>query len=118
MVFHQIRDYGRRRLWLRGWTVAEDHAERTAVLLKIHGRVQGVWYRGWTVDQARQLELDGWVRNLRDGTVEALVAGASPAVAEMIARCRKGPASARVDRVDTRGANDPGLIGFRQEASR
>ena len=98
--------------------VAEESSERTAVLLKIYGRVQGVWYRGWAVDQARLLGLDGWVRNLRDGTVEALVAGPSPAVAEMVTRCRRGPTSARVDQVHTTGAADPGPTGFRQEASR
>ena len=92
--------------------------ERTAVFLTIYGRVQGVWYRGWTVDQARQLGLDGWVRNVSDGTVAALLAGPTAAISEMIARCHVGPPAAAVDKVETRPAEDPGPIGFRQEASR
>ena len=68
--------------------------------LVIHGRVQGVWYRGWSVETARRLGLAGWVRNRRDGTVEMVVAGPEGAVEAMIARCRQGPAAARVDRID------------------
>ncbi|MBT6510918.1 MAG: acylphosphatase, partial [Rhodospirillaceae bacterium] len=41
----------------------------------ITGRVQGVWYRAWTTEEASELGLDGWVRNRRDGTVEAVFAG-------------------------------------------
>ena len=95
-----------------------SQTERTAVFLTIYGRVQGVWYRGWTVDQARQLGLDGWVRNVRDGTVEALVAGPPAAISDMIARCRVGPSAAVVDTVETKDADDPGPIGFHQEATR
>ena len=62
----------------------------------IHGRVQGVGYRAWAEDQAILRELDGLVRNHRDGTVEAVFAGPADAVAEMIEACRKGPPSAHV----------------------
>lgn len=92
--------------------------ERTAVYLKIYGRVQGVWFRGWTVDQAEALGLDGWVRNVSDGSVEAVVAGPPSAVSDMIARCNDGPSMAAVDKVDVKSAQDPGPIGFRQEATR
>jgi acylphosphatase len=71
----------------------------TAVRVRITGRVQGVWYRGWTVDEARRLGLSGWVRNRRDGSVEALLCGDTDAVAEMLQRCRDGPPSARVTAV-------------------
>ena len=65
----------------------------------IRGRVQGVGYRAWVDYQARRLGLQGWVRNRRDGSVEAVFEGAEDVVARMIAACRQGPASARVDEV-------------------
>ncbi len=65
----------------------------------ISGRVQGVWYRGWTVGEATRAGLKGWVRNRRDGAVEAVFVGPATAVDAMIAACRNGPPSARVDDV-------------------
>jgi acylphosphatase len=65
----------------------------------IRGRVQGVGYRAWVEHQAVRLSLEGWVRNRRDGSVEALFAGAGDAVTEMMARCRRGPSAAHVDAV-------------------
>lgn len=65
----------------------------------IRGRVQGVGYRAWVEHQAVRLGLDGWVRNRRDGSVEALFAGPEDVVAEMMARCRRGPSAAHVDAV-------------------
>jgi acylphosphatase len=65
----------------------------------IRGRVQGVGYRYWVEQQARALALEGWVRNRRDGSVEALFAGPADVVADMIALSRRGPSSARVDAV-------------------
>ena len=87
---------------------------RTAVRVRISGRVQGVWFRGWTCEQARSLGLDGWVRNRRDGTVEALFAGLTEPVATMVERCRRGPPQARVTELTRTEADDPGPIGFRQ----
>lgn len=66
----------------------------------IRGQVQGVGFRYWTTREAIRLGLEGWVRNRRDGSVEALFAGPADVVAEMVTRCRKGPSSARVDAVD------------------
>ncbi|MBI5264897.1 MAG: acylphosphatase [Bradyrhizobium sp.] len=65
----------------------------------IRGRVQGVGYRAWVEYQATNSGLEGWVRNRRDGSVEALFAGPGHVVASMVALCRKGPPSARVDNV-------------------
>ncbi len=65
----------------------------------IRGRVQGVGYRAWVDHEARRRDLEGWVRNLRDGSVEALFAGREDVVTAMIAACRRGPSSARVDAV-------------------
>jgi acylphosphatase len=71
-----------------------------AVLLRIHGRVQGVGYRAWTVGQAKKRGLNGWVRNRTDGTVEALISGPENIVSEMIEACRKGPLIARVNKIE------------------
>jgi acylphosphatase len=68
----------------------------------IHGVVQGVGFRYWTEDAARRHGVGGWVRNRRDGTVEAVFAGSAGAVAAMIAECRQGPSSARVSCIDER----------------
>jgi acylphosphatase len=65
----------------------------------ITGRVQGVGYRAWVEHQARVHRLEGWVRNRRDGSVEALFAGPADVVSEMVTLCRRGPVSARVDAV-------------------
>ncbi|KAF2610603.1 hypothetical protein F2Q70_00007059 [Brassica cretica] len=64
------------------------------VRMVIKGRVQGVCYRNWTVENADQLGLKGWVRNRRDGSVEALFSGPTEAVEEMQQRCRRGPPAA------------------------
>jgi acylphosphatase len=64
------------------------------------GRVQGVGFRAFVEDQAAQARIDGWVRNRRDGTVEAVFGGNVEAVERTIAACRGGPGAARVDGVD------------------
>lgn len=80
----------------------------------ISGRVQGVFFRASTVEEARRLGLRGWVRNLVDGRVEALIDGDAAAVDRMIEWCRQGPALARVDEVHV-SWESPGaeLSGFR-----
>lgn len=78
-----------------------------AVRVRIAGRVQGVWFR------AEARSLDGWVRNRRDGTVEAVFAGPEAAVEAMLAECRDGPPQARVDSVETKPAAAPEDAGFR-----
>jgi acylphosphatase len=85
-----------------------------AVRLRILGRVQGVWYRGWATDRARELGLSGWVRNRRDGSVEALLCGSEPRVRAMIEDCRRGPPASRVERVVEEPADEPVSGGFRQ----
>ena len=68
--------------------------------LTISGRVQGVGYRDWAIDTGLRLGLTGWVRNRRDGAVEALIVGEEDAVGRMIEACRRGPSLARVDEID------------------
>jgi acylphosphatase len=66
----------------------------------VRGRVQGVSYRAWTEDQALRQELEGWVRNRRDGSVEAVFAGPDDAVAAAVEACHRGPPGARVELVE------------------
>jgi len=73
---------------------------KRAVQARVHGRVQGVGYRIWARSEAAGLGLVGWVRNERDGSVTAWLAGADMAVSSMIERLRQGPAGASVSRVD------------------
>jgi acylphosphatase len=70
----------------------------------IRGRVQGVGFRAWAEDAALERGLEGWVRNRRDGAVEAVFGGLPEIVDEMIAACRRGPFAARVDSLDQREA--------------
>ena len=72
------------------------------VHLIIEGRVQGVWFRESTRREAVSLGLSGWVKNLPDGTVEALVEGPENEVNNLISWCQKGPPAATVNRVHQR----------------
>src|SRR3984893_14670151 len=75
------------------------------VRLTIHGRVQGVGFRAFVEHEAAQRGLEGWVRNRRDGSVETLIAGDELLLDEMIEICRRGPAGARVGRMDIEEAD-------------
>jgi acylphosphatase len=70
------------------------------VRVVIRGRVQGVGYRAWTEYAALERGIAGWVRNRRDGAVEALFAGMRDDVLAMIEACREGPPGARVQTID------------------
>jgi acylphosphatase len=82
------------------------------VSVRIRGRVQGVWYRGWTEEEAARRGLRGWVRNRRDGSVEALFCGPSAVVQDMVDACRKGPPAARVEAVEQSSVADFKGSGF------
>ncbi len=84
---------------------------RRVVRLIVKGRVQGVGFRAFVEDQANLLALDGWVRNRRDGTVEALVAGPASEVEALIAAARRGPPASRVEGVDVENAVAAELMG-------
>jgi acylphosphatase len=81
-----------------------------AVHVIVRGRVQGVGFRAWTRNQAELRSLSGWVRNRRDGSVEAVIAGAPEAVDLMLKALGSGPMLARVDAVET-GEVEPALAG-------
>jgi acylphosphatase len=83
----------------------------------IRGAVQGVGFRYWTRRSATARGLQGWVRNRGRDSVEAVFAGPEQAVAEMIALCRRGPASARVVAVDETGA-EPDALNLRRRDER
>lgn len=85
-----------------------DASERT-VRLVVAGQVQGVGFRAFVVDEARRRGVRGWVRNRRNGAVEALVSGPRDAVEEMIGACRRGPRWSRVDGVDIEDVKEDAL---------
>jgi acylphosphatase len=85
--------------------------------LTITGRVQGVGYRAWVEHRARAQALEGWVRNRRDGSVEVLLAGPAEVVTDVIARCRRGPSTARVDSVIDEPGN-PDALNLRRAGER
>lgn len=84
----------------------------TAVRLRIEGLVQGVGFRAFVEREARALGLDGWVRNRRDGGVEAVIAGPPAAIEAMLQRCRRGPQSSRVDMLKVLDEQGPVAQGF------
>jgi acylphosphatase len=82
-------------------TRAGDDAGIVSLRLLIRGRVQGVGFRYTFADEARSRKLRGWVRNRRDGSVEAIVAGAAGDVDAIVAWARRGPPAAQVTAVET-----------------
>ena len=84
-----------------------------SVRVRIHGRVQGVGYRAYIVEEAERLGPDGWVRNRRDGTVEAVFSADGETIDQMIATCRQGPRSAIVERIDVEDEAQRPASGFR-----
>jgi acylphosphatase len=86
-------------------------AEET-LRLRIIGKVQGVGYRLWATRTAASLGLRGWVRNRRDGSVEALVTGRSEDVGAMVGGAHKGPPGARVVELTATPDDDDGSVGF------
>ncbi|RAZ80185.1 acylphosphatase [Mesorhizobium atlanticum] len=87
--------------------------EQRAVRARVSGIVQGVSYRVWTRGEAMRLGLRGWVRNERDGSVTALIAGPDAAVTAMIERLWQGPRGALVSKVEIEEAGDDAPADFR-----
>ena len=83
----------------------------------VRGRVQGVGFRYWTEQEALVREIEGFVRNRRDGSVEALFAGPAPPVAQMVDAVRRGPPGARVSQV-LESDGSPDLLALRRPGER
>ena len=90
----------------RGRRGVSDRVIRHVV---VRGRVQGVGYRAFVEDEAHQRCLQGWVRNRRDGSVEAVFAGPAVEVEAAVAACRRGPFSAQVSALVQREGTEADL---------
>jgi len=87
-------------------------SDRTRARVLVSGKVQGVYYRATTRDTAEEHGVDGWVRNLRDGRVEAVFEGPEDAVAAMVEWCHEGSPAASVDGVEVEYGDPEGVDGF------
>jgi len=87
---------------------------RKIVRAIITGAVQGVWFRAWTMQEASARRLDGWVRNRRDGSVEAVFAGPAEIVDDMLQACHHGPDAAWVREVAVTDEAENPVPGFRK----
>ncbi|MBM4037836.1 MAG: acylphosphatase [Planctomycetes bacterium] len=87
---------------------AVEGAKRVHVF--VTGRVQGVGYRAWTEREARVLGLKGWVKNLPDGRVEAVIEGPPDKVGTLVEKLKAGPRAAKVDNVEAK--DEPAEGGF------
>ncbi|KAG2685499.1 hypothetical protein I3760_10G128300 [Carya illinoinensis] len=114
----QLRPMFRRPSFLGTLEAATEDSTQPStrtVRVVVKGRVQGVFYRNWTVENAVQLGLKGWVRNKRDGSVEALFSGNPDAVQEMEQRCRRGPPDAMVTGLQVFPTSDDPGSGFERK---
>jgi len=87
-------------------------SDRTRAHVYVSGRVQGVYFRATTRDTAREVGVDGWVRNLDDGRVEAVFEGSEEQVEKLIEFCHEGSDAARVDDVEVTDEQPQGADGF------
>jgi acylphosphatase len=91
--------------------------DKRAARIWVEGRVQGVGFRWWLTQQAQALGLKGWVRNRREGSVEAFAVGEGEALERLIALCQKGPPGAQVRAVRDEPAEDDGSADFEQRST-
>ncbi len=87
-------------------------SDRTRAHVFVSGTVQGVYYRANTRDTAREAGVDGWVRNLTDGRVEAVFEGSEDAVESMVEWCHEGSPAASVEGVEVEHEEPRGEDGF------
>lgn len=84
----------------------------TSLRVQVHGIVQGVGFRDFLLTSAQHHQLDGWVRNRSDGTVEALVSGPTKKVELFVSHATQGPHGAKVTAVDLHDTEPPKDKGF------
>ena len=89
---------------------------RKAIHVIARGRVQGVGFRAFVEHQALSRGIEGWVRNRRDGTVEAVFAGHPASVEALITACKTGPRGSRVENIEQRDAVEDDLLALRRQA--
>jgi acylphosphatase len=80
--------------------------------VRVSGHVQGVFFRAWTRERARELGVTGWVRNCRDGSVEAHLEGPEAAVDQLISMLRHGPPAAEVSEAVVKEIEPEGFNHF------
>lgn len=88
-------------------------SDRTRAHVYVSGKVQGVYFRATTRDRAREVGVDGWVRNLDDGRVEAVFEGTEADVETLVDFCHEGSDAARVEDVEVTDEQPQGEDGFR-----
>ncbi len=96
--------------------MSEDR-DLTTLRLRVEGFVQAVGYRHFCIEEARKLNLDGWVRNRSDGTVEVLISGPTGSVEAFIALAMRGPEGSQVKNVELHNAEPPSEKGFHRRPS-
>jgi acylphosphatase len=87
-------------------------SDRTRAHVFVSGKVQGVFYRATTRDTAGEEGVDGWVKNLADGRVEAVFEGPEAAVESIVEWCHEGSPQARVEDVEVEYTDPEGIDGF------
>jgi len=80
--------------------------------IKIEGVVQGVFFRAFVQETAQNLGLKGYVKNMPDGSVEAVAQGSDDRLQKLVEECKKGPEGSRVDKVETEDQEPEELTGF------
>jgi acylphosphatase len=85
---------------------------RSAFLITVIGQVQGVGFRAHVRRQAKNLGIDGWVRNRHDGSVEILAIAEPHLIDQLRESFDSGPTLAKIEQVSLRGAEDDGSVGF------
>ncbi|MEI9929907.1 MAG: acylphosphatase [Rhizomicrobium sp.] len=89
----------------------------TSVRLRVEGYVQAVGYRNFILQEAARLNLDGWVRNRSDGTVEILASGDTKNIEALVAASMRGPAGSKIKNVEIHDAEPPVEKGFNRRPS-